>query len=146
MKRLTGEGPNQTTRGGERPAPKPGGKRGEWEEACAGGRGRQGWAEPGNSPGPGGKRHGAVASPREPLSLSGPQREETWARDWVFVLMDILKNTRCILDQRSQTQRLNMVCSVGIPMGRPVTSIQRDSPDLSHIGNIIDLKTFLFKL
>ena len=124
-----------------------------WGKARGMGRGlcrKQGKAGVGgawkHSPGPGGKRRGAVASPREPLSLSGPQCEKAWARAWVFVLMDILKNTRCTLDQTSQTQRINMVFSVGIPMGRPVTSIQRYSPDLSHIGNIIDLKTFLFKL
>lgn len=63
-----------------------------------------------------------------------------------FYFDGYLKKYRCTLDQRSQTQRLNTVCTVGIPTGRPVTSIQRDGPDLSHAGNIINLETVLFTL
>ena len=118
-----------------------------WEGACARGWGKAGvggaWKQPrswwrgvvrGGQP-QGASFHFLVHSVRGNLG-SGPG----------FYFDGYLKKYRCTLDQRSQTQRLNTVCTVGIPTGRPVTSIQRDGPDLSHAGNIINLETVLFTL
>lgn len=150
MKGPAGEGPNQAFWGGERPVPQPGESRGR-EEACARGWGKAGvggaWK---HSPGPGGgKRCGAgEPAPGSLGSLSGPQceRRPGLGTGVFFVLMDILKNTQCT---GSKIPSPNIIWyAVWVSLGvRPVTSIwRRDCPGLSHIGNIIDLKTFLFKL
>ena len=69
--------------GWERPVPQPEGKRGCGKGLVQEAGGRQGWAEPGNSPGPGG----------EAWCGGQPQGASFHARDRVFILMDILKNT-----------------------------------------------------